>query len=283
MSKAKKNKIIEATDHLVSGESFLIHWDPIHLRAWTAVEHLDSLDTYYESSDYISHRSKPDSLISLLYVWARGFMLTYKHALLKKHLKPNGRLLDIGCGTGSFLAFMKKKGCKVSGIESNAKARNICLENNIEVQATETELPPESFDTISLWHVLEHLPNPENSINTYRDLLKPTGLLVVAVPNFESHDRNHYQQDWAALDVPRHLWHFTAKGLIKTAQGIGFDLIKKRALGLDVFYVCYLSEKYRVKSFPFLRGILKCSWFSLKAVFTGKHSSCVYVFRKRLP
>ena len=111
-------------------------------------------------------------------------MLTYKHALLKKHLQPNGRLLDIGCGTGSFLAFMKKKGCKVSGIESNAKARNICLENNIEVQATETELHPESFDTISLWHVLEHLPNPENSINTYRDLLKPTGLLVVAVPNF---------------------------------------------------------------------------------------------------
>tara|TARA_B100000579_G_C22755090_1_gene816003 strand:+ start:160 stop:1011 length:852 start_codon:yes stop_codon:yes gene_type:complete len=283
MSKAKKNEILQATDHLVSGKPFSIHWDPIHLRAWTEVDNLDSLDAYYESSDYISHLSKPDSLISLLYLWARGFMLTYKYALLKKHLKPNGRLLDIGCGNGSFLAFMNKKGFKVSGIESNAKARSICLENNIDVQSTQAELPPESFDAISLWHVLEHLPHPENSIKTYRDLLKPAGLLIVAVPNFESHDSNHYQQHWAALDVPRHLWHFTPKGLIKSAQGIGFDLIKKRALVLDVFYICYLSEKHRGKSFSLLRGILKGAWFSLKAFFTGKHSSCVYVFIKPLP
>ncbi len=283
MSKVKKQKIRQAKDHLVSGESFLIHWDPIRLRAWTVVEHLDSLDPYYESLDYISHHSKNDSFISLLYVWARGFMLVYKYVLLKKHLQPNGSLLDIGCGTGSFLGFMKKKGFKVYGIESNVKARNICIENNIEVQATVSELPAESFDTISLWHVLEHLPHPENSIKTYRDLLKPTGLLVVAVPNFESHDRNHYHQDWAALDVPRHLWHFTAQGLIKTVQTIGFDLIKKRALGLDVFYICYLSEKHRGKSIPFLRGILKGTWFSLRSLFSGKHSSCVYIFSKRLP
>jgi len=283
MNKKNNNKILQATDHLVSGESFSIHWDPVHRRAWTEVENLDSLDVYYESSDYISHRSKPDSLISLLYVWSRGFMLTYKHALLKKHLQPNCRLLDIGCGTGSFLAFMSKKGFKVSGIERNVKARSICLESNIDVQATEAELHPESFDAISLWHVLEHLPHPENSINKYRNLLKPAGLLVVAVPNFESHDSKHYQQDWAALDVPRHLWHFTSKGLIKSAKGVGFDLIKKRALGLDVFYICYLSEKHRGKSFPFLRGTLKGVWFSLKAFFTGKHSSCVYIFMKQPP
>lgn len=283
MSKTQHNKILEATDYLVSEESFSIHWDPIHHRAWTAVEHLETLDAYYESSDYISHSSKPDSFISTLYVWARSFMLSYKYALLKQHLRSNGRLLDVGCGTGSFLSFMKKKGFDVYGVESNAKARNICLQSNIEVQSTESKLPLASYDTLSLWHVLEHLPEPESRLATYRDLLKPEGILVIAVPNFESHDRIHYQQHWAALDVPRHLWHFTPKGLINMAEASGFDLLQKRALGLDVFYISYLSEKHRGKSLPFVRGILKAVWFSFKGFFSGKHSSCVFVFRKRLP
>ena len=281
MGKAKKYKILQAKDHLVSGENFSIYWDPTRQRAWTGVEHLDSFDAYYESLDYMSHRSKADSLFSLLYVCSRGLMLIYKFTLLKKHLQPNSRVLDIGCGTGSFLSFIKKKGFDVFGVESNIKARKICLERNIGVQSTESELAPASFDTISLWHVLEHLPHPESSLATYRALLKPSGLLVVAVPNFESHDSIHYQQDWAALDVPRHLWHFTSKGLIKMAYESGFDLLKKRALVLDVFYICYLSEKHRKKSLPFVRGIFKGTFFSIKAFFTGRHSSLVYVFRKR--
>jgi SAM-dependent methyltransferase len=283
MSKTQHHKILEATDHLVSRESFSIHWDPTHHRAWTAVEHLEALDAYYKSPGYISHSSKPDSIISLLYVWARSIMLKYKYALLKKHLQRNSRLLDVGCGAGSFLSFMKKKGFDVFGVESNAKARDICLKNNIEVQSTESKLPPASFNIISLWHVLEHLPSPESSLGKYRELLKPGGILVIAVPNFESHDRIHYQNHWAALDVPRHLWHFTPKGLISIAESSGFDLLQKRALGLDVFYISYLSEKYRGKSFPFVRGLFKASWFTIKSLFTSKHSSCVFVFRKRFP
>ena len=246
MGKAKKHKILQAKDHLVSGENFSIYWDSTRQRAWTGVEHLDSFDAYYESLDYMSHRSKADSLFSLLYVCSRGLMLIYKFTLLKKHLQPNSRVLDIGCGTGSFLSFIKKKGFDVFGVESNIKARKICLERNIGVQSTESELAPASFDTISLWHVLEHLPHPESSLATYRALLKPSGLLVVAVPNFESHDSIHYQQDWAALDVPRHLWHFTSKGLIKMAYESGFDLLKKRALVQTYFIsVIYLKNTER--------------------------------------
>ena len=208
-------------------------------------------------------------------------MLTYKYAILKRHLQPNSRILDIGCGTGSFLNFMKKKEFDVFGVESSVEARKICLKRGIAVESSESKLASASVDAIFLWHVLEHLPNPENSLSTYRSILKSAGLLVVAAPNFESHDSMHYQQDWAALDVPRHLWHFTPKGLIKMAYESGFELLQKGALGLDVFYICYLSEKHRKKLLPFARGILKGMFFSIKALFTGKHSSSVYVFRKR--
>ena len=281
MNKLKKHKIFQATDHLVSGESFSVYWDSTKNRAWTEVEHLNSLKDYYESSEYISHRSKADSLISLLYMWGRRIMLTYKYAILKRHLQPNSRLLDIGCGTGSFLSFMKKKEFDVFGVESNVEARKICLERNIVVEPSESKLNSASVDAIFLWHVLEHLPQPESSLAIYRAILKSPGLLVIAVPNFESHDSLHYQQDWAALDVPRHLWHFTPKGLMKMAYESGFDLLQKSALGLDVFYICYLSEKHRTKALPFIRGIVKGVFFSIKAFFTGRHSSLVYVFRKR--
>ena len=149
------------------------------------------------------------------------------------------------------------------------------------VYSSESKLASSSVDAIFLWHVLEHLPIPEKSLATYRSILKPAGLLVVVVPNFESHDKIHYQQNWAALDVPRHLWHFTPKGLIMMAYESGFDLIQKKALVLDVFYICYLSEKQRKKSLPFVRGILKGTFFSIKAFFTGRHSSLFYIFKKR--
>jgi len=281
MSKAKPNKILQATDYLVSREIFNIHWDDERQIAWTDVQHLETLDPYYESSEYISHQSKPHSLIQQLYVRARSLMLNYKYMLLKKHINSNSHILDVGCGTGSFLSYMRKKGCQVHGVEKNAKARNICLENNLDVETTETNLSPNSFDAITLWHVLEHLPKPEMHLSNYLNLLKSNGILAIAVPNFESHDLIYYQNAWAALDVPRHLWHFTPNGLINMANQNGFELIKKKPLRLDVFYISYLSEKNVGKSFPLLRGILKGMGFSLKTFFTSKHSSWVYVFKKQ--
>ena len=109
--------------------------------------------------------------------------MTFKYLLLKKHLIPKSQLLDIGCGTGSFLAFMKKKGFKVTGTENNLKARTICLERNLDVRLSDAGLPHESFDIICLWHVLEHLPKPETCIEGI-DLFQ--GLLVVAVPTPQS-------------------------------------------------------------------------------------------------
>ena len=110
MSKAKKNKILEATDHLVSGESFSIHWDPIRHRAWTDVEHLETLDAYYNSLDYISHRSKPESLISLLYVLVREIMLNYKICPSQKAPSAQKQIIRLGLRHRGLFGFYEKKG-----------------------------------------------------------------------------------------------------------------------------------------------------------------------------
>ena len=283
MSKSKKNKIMKAIDHLVSESSFDIYWDNTTQCAWTDVEHIDSLDFYYESQDYISHHSSIQSLTQRLYFWARALMISYKYAILKKLIPPKSALLDMGCGTGSFLSFMKKKGYQVFGVEKNTNARRVCDENDIKVYPNEAELSTNRFDIITLWHVLEHLAAPEQRIAAYHNLLKSQGILVIAAPNFDSHDRMHYHKDWAALDVPRHLWHFTPKGMISMVEEIGFKLIKKSPLWLDVFYICYLSEKHRKKIFPLLRGLIKGCFFSFRSLFSAKHSSLVFVFRKQAP
>ena len=127
MSKAKPNKILQATDYLVSREIFNIHWDDERQIAWTDVQHLETLDPYYESSDYISHQSKPHSLIQQLYVKARSLMLNYKYMLLKKHINSNSHILDVGCGTGSFLSYMRKKDVKCMGLKRTPKQETFAL------------------------------------------------------------------------------------------------------------------------------------------------------------
>ena len=75
--------------------------------------------------------------------------------------------------------------------------------------------PTASFDVITLWHVLEHLPNLDKDIKTFKKLLKPNGRIIVAVPNFKSYDAGHFKKFWAAYDVPRHLWHFSKESIPK--------------------------------------------------------------------
>ena len=137
---------------------------------------------------------------------------------------------------------MKKKGYQVFGIENNTNARRVCDENDIKVYPNEAQLSTNRFDIITLWHVLEHLAAPEQRIGAYHNLLKSQGILVIAAPNFDSHDRMHYHKDWAALDVPRHLWHFTPKGMISMVEELGFKLIKKGHYGW-MFFIFVISQK----------------------------------------
>tara|TARA_B110000444_G_scaffold224267_1_gene227335 strand:- start:1616 stop:2239 length:624 start_codon:yes stop_codon:yes gene_type:complete len=207
-------------------------------------------------------------------------MFHYKHNIISPLLFKGARILDVGSGTGDFLSFMKSKGYEVTGVENNPKASLISQKNYIKTHESITELPDNSFDLITLWHVLEHLPDPEETFKKTFNLLNHSGYLIIAFPNAYSLDKEHYCESWAGFDVPRHLWHFSPPFLINLASKYNFEFIRSKPLLLDALYISYLSEKYKGRRFSFLRGIVKGVYFNLRALRSRRYSSLVYVFKK---
>ena len=278
-----KNNFIEAKDHLVSGEIFKIKWDPKKGRAATQVKPSLDLSAYYNSPDYTSHKESDFSFIEKIYVFVQNRMFRYKASIVKQTTRDK-TLLDFGSGIGAFCSFMREHGYNVSGIEPMNRPRTISKEKGLNVFQSLKKIPKTvHYDIITLWHVLEHLPKPEKTINKLAKLLHTKGVIIVAVPNLSSYDSDFYGQKWAALDVPRHLWHFTSRGVLNLMHSEGFFLKETHPLWFDALYISYLSEKHRGSYFPFLRGVIIGLLSNFKALFTGEYSSLIYVFSKSEP
>ncbi len=175
-----------------------------------------NLNRYYDTPDYLSHNTNSNSLISNLYSAIRNINIKRKYKLVIKYC-PSGTILDIGCGTGELLNYFSKKNWSVTGVEPNASVREFAINsNNINVldERSLDELEPNSFDVITMWHVLEHVPNLNSRLEQLNNLLKYNGTIIIALPNLDSPDSKKYKQYWSALDVPRHLYHFTQKHLL---------------------------------------------------------------------
>lgn len=240
---------------------------------------------YYESDNYISHNDKAKGFSNKLYRAARSIMMSRKKKLIM-HITGlrTGTLLDIGSGTGYFAGTMKKAGWQAKGIEINEKARKFSISHfGLDAVTPDkvSSLDVNSFDCITLWHVLEHFYDPFNYISEIYRLLKPGAACVIALPNCSSFDAEHYNQFWAAWDVPRHLWHFnpvTFRLFSEKSELISED---QRILPFDVFYISQLSEKYKGSSMPFIKGMSKATYFAIRSVFKKKKSSSVvYILRK---
>ncbi len=241
----------------------------------------DQIGRYYASPNYISHTGKHDNgILKLLYLSVRRIALTGKRKLIeKKYYK--GSLLDIGCGTGTFLHEMKRSGWSVTGVEPADVARQQAESRlSQKVFTSIDELPQKSYRVITLWHVLEHLHQPDATIKSCRNLLEPGGLLVIAVPNPASFDALHYRQHWAGFDVPRHLWHFTRQSMEKLLIQQGFTLLQVLPMPWDAYYVSLLSEAYRKKQnflARFWNGFFTALKSNLLARKTGAYSSLLYL------
>lgn len=244
-----------------------------------------NISDYYKSEDYLSHKDDVKSLFSFLYRISRELMLNRKLRLIKKASGlSTGVLLDIGSGSGRFAAFMKKHGWRVIGIEINKAVREkSSMEYDFPVFAPDqlSSLQSENFDSITLWHSLEHLQDPFKYTNEIKRLLKPGGTCILALPNSSSYDAKYYREFWGAWDVPRHLWHFTPETVKKISEKSAFAVSNILRLPFDVYYVSILSEKYRAAKLPLVSGLIKALWFSLLSIFRiNKSSSLIYILKK---
>jgi 2-polyprenyl-3-methyl-5-hydroxy-6-metoxy-1,4-benzoquinol methylase len=244
------SRVLDATDHTVSKESFQI-WEcgNCHLRFTQDVPDAVSIVPYYQADSYISHTDTRKGLINSAYHLVRNFTLKQKRKLLESVSgKKKGRVLDIGAGTGAFLAEMVGAGWEVTGLEPDPGARKLAQEryhlNFAEPEKLFT-LAPASFDVVTLWHVLEHVHQLQEYIALCKKILVPGGELIIAVPNYTAADAVSYGASWAAYDVPRHLYHFSPSSVRHLLSLHNFRLTSMKPMWFDPFYISMLSEQYK--------------------------------------
>ena len=241
-----------------------------------------NLDPYYESTEYISHHQDSGSLKEKLYKFLQGFNLKYKRNILKEELNFGNSILDYGCGAAEFLKYIEKD-FMTFGLEPNEIARNYASQklSKTKIISEISEIENNSLDAITLWHVFEHIDNQEEMITLFHNKLKVNGLLIIAVPNPTSYDAKRYKEFWAAYDVPRHIYHFTKKGMENLMNNKNWKIKKIKPLLLDSFYISMLSEKYHKSSLYWFKGLVFGAISNFKALKTGEFSSLIYLIEKK--
>lgn len=270
---------LTTSDFAVSGENFDLYWHK-ELDMLSTMPRPESMEPYYASERYISHTDASNGLVNTLYQRIKKLSLSRKLNLIAAYHKPGARLLDVGAGTGDFVAAALKRGWKASGMEPGLAARERAAVKGIELTDSFSALEGK-YDVITLWHVLEHLPDLDTEIDRLLSYLQDGGTLVLALPNFRSWDAGHYGEHWAAYDVPRHLWHFSRKSIGKLFGRRGFKVVRTYPLWFDAFYISLLSEKYQGNGLGFLRGMVNGCRSNLAALRTGEFSSLIYVLQRR--
>ena len=293
MEKIKKCNVCESSDfdNFISTKDFSVSKELFSLSQCLSCGFVftnpkpkdEDLYKYYISKNYISHTNSKKTLFEKTYQIIRKYTLHKKYLMIKKIIS-RGKILDIGSGTGDFLYKFKKNNWETRGVEPNKKARESSIKKyNLNVD--DSFIPEnikEKFDIISMWHVLEHIPDINKTIENINKSLKKDGKLIVAVPNLESWDAKYYKKHWAAYDVPIHLHHFSKKTISQLLDNHGFKMASCSGMKFDSFYVSMLSEEYKTGKKNFIRACVIGAISNIAGYISKRgFSSQTYIFEKK--
>lgn len=283
------SKVFRVKDSTASQEYFdIYHCSNCQVRFTQNPPSEASVGDYYKSENYISHTDTSKGLVNRLYQAVRNFSINQKKKLIEKITGlAKGNLLDVGSGTGYFVAAMQKAGWQTTGFEPDAGARNVAMQQHAVTLLPAEDffsLPGKKFEVITLWHVLEHVYDLKKYVATFKQLLAGDGKLFIAVPNYTSYDAISYGSNWAGYDVPRHLYHFTPQTMQWLMKESGLKIIDIKPMWFDSFYVSLLSSKYKngnpnwvgaiwtglISNFKAMNDVKKCS--SVIYIISSKES-----------
>jgi len=242
---------------------------------------VDELRDYYPT-DYHAHTNLDDGV--------QHFQKTKLNTVYRH--KKTGRLLDIGCGSGAFLYVAKQNGWNVKGIEiSEAMVEHARNKHGLDVVQGEiatSNLDQSSFDVVTFWHVLEHLPDLKAALSKAYFALKDDGLLVITVPNIGSFQAKVFGAGWVHLDVPRHLYHFSPNSLRYLLQNTGFQVLEVAQFSQEHSVWGWHNSKYfgNLNAYNLLLKIpyrfRQLFFYSLEKVAALSHKgACIEVVAKK--
>ena len=270
-------------DHLVSGEEFrILHCGRCGLRATDPIPPEEIIGRYYGSDDYLGLARTRAGVMNRVYHLARRITARGRAriAIASAPLR-RGRILDVGCGTGEFLAHMHRRGWTVCGVEPLARAR-IAAQRTPGVEVLDVAgfraLRERRFEIVTLWHALEHVHDVDGYLAHIGGLLVDGGALVIACPNYASFDAGYYGRSWYAYDPPRHLWHYRPETMRRQLANHGFAVRAMHAPRLDPFYIALLTERHAPRGVPVLHPLLVgCRAMLAGAADVTRASAIAYV------
>ncbi|MGI8893264.1 MAG: methyltransferase domain-containing protein [Bacteroidia bacterium] len=276
---------IQAKDFTVTGEEFNITQCGLcSLRFTNPRPTEQEISKYYQSENYISHTDSNSGFINNIYQKVKVITLNQKLKLINKFVPaPNKKLLDYGCGTGDFMVYAQSGGMDVHGVEPTEEARQKAIGKNLGISSYEDffQFQKNSFDVITLWHVLEHVHELDKVFTNLCMILKQGGYLFIALPNSNATDASIYDEFWAAFDVPRHLYHFSPLSFDYFIKLYPVKLIEKKSMPFDPFYIALLSEKYKTGKSNFITAFYNgLAGFISGNKAVDKSSSIIYILQR---
>ncbi len=272
---------LQAVDNLVSKKTFnVVKCKKCDFIFTNPRPDINEISGYYQSEEYISHNENPSSFFDRIYALIRRKNISYKLNLISDFKKENATLYDYGCGVGSFLSAAQKAGWLVNGYEPSEKAGAIAKGLGVEIKSLDELIEgKKNFDVITLWHVLEHIHDLDGVVENLKLILKQDGVLVIAVPIADSWDALKYKEAWAALDVPRHLYHFTISSIGQFFRKFGMQIVNIHPLKFDSYYISLLSEKESI--LKYFRVLINGWTSNRKARKTKNYSSLIFLIQNK--